>query len=95
MQAEIDSTHANEVAAEWSKNGKIDYTGVNLYIGFKSNLSKAGDAGREKLTDILTRKMDNYKKTYGASAMMITEYGAGANINQHTIIDEDFFLESR
>ena len=90
VQAEIDSTHANEVAAEWSKNGKIDYTGVNLYIGFKSNLSKAGDAGREKLTDILTRKMDNYKKTYGASAMMITEYGAGANINQHTIIDEDF-----
>ena len=90
VQAEIDGTDANETAAKWSRDGRIDYTGVNLYVGFKSNLSSGGEKGRSTITDTVNRKLDKYKDTYQTDSMMITEYGAGANINQHTTIDENF-----
>lgn len=90
VQAEIDWTSANEAAAEWSRDGKVDYSGVNLYIGFKSDVSNGGEKGRKKITDILNKKIDDYKKIYQTDSLMITEYGAGANINQHTSIDENF-----
>ena len=47
VQAQIDSSNANKVCAKWSKNGNVDYTGVNLYVGFKSSVSSADDEGRK------------------------------------------------
>ena len=75
VQAQIDSSNANKVCAKWSKNGNVDYTGVNLYVGFKSSVSSADDEGRKEITDTLNRKLNEYKQTYNASSMMITEYG--------------------
>ncbi len=46
----------------------------------------------KRSTDTLNRKLNEYKQTYNASSMMITEYGAGANINQHATMDENFFM---
>ena len=94
VQAQIDSSNANKVCAKWSKNGNVDYTGVNLYVGFKSSVSSADDEGRKEITDTLNRKLNEYKQTYNASSMMITEYGAGANINQHATMDENFSWSS-
>ena len=73
VQAQIDSSNANKVCAKWSKNGNVDYTGVNLYVGFKSSVSSADDEGRKEITDTLNRKLNEYKQTYNASSMMITE----------------------
>ena len=89
-QAEIDNKRANEVCAKWSRNGKVDYTGVNLYVGFKSNVSSGDEKGRKEITDTLNEKIDSYKKIYNSPSFMITEYGAGGNINQHETIDSDF-----
>lgn len=61
VQAEIDWASANEAAAEWSRDGKVDYSGVNLYIGFKSDVSNGGGKGRKKITDILNKKIDDYR----------------------------------
>lgn len=45
----------------------------------------------EKRSQIfIHKKIDDYKKIYQTDSLMITEYGAGANINQHTSIDENF-----
>lgn len=62
VQAEIDLASANEAAAEWSRGGKVDYSGVNLYIGFKSDVSNGGEKERKKITDILNKKMMIIKK---------------------------------
>lgn len=90
VQAEIDGTAANKTAAKWSRDGRVDYTGLNLYIGFKSNVSSGGEKGRKTITNTVNKKIDNYKDIYQTDSLMITEYGAGANINQHTTIDENF-----
>ena len=63
-------------------------------MGFKSSVSSADDEGRKEITDTLNRKLNEYKQTYNASSMMITEYGAGANINQHATMDENFSWSS-
>ena len=90
VQATIDNTTNAVDSAEWTKDGRVDYTGLNLYVGFKSSVSSAGDTGRKKLIESLNNKLDNYKEIYDASELMLTEYGAGANINQHMEVDEDF-----
>lgn len=90
VQAEIDGTASNQTASKWSRDGKIDYTGLNLYVGFKSNVSSGGEKGRNTITNTVNKKIDNYKDIYQTDSLMITEYGAGANVNQHTTIDENF-----
>ena len=39
-------------------------------------------------------KVDEYKKTYTTSSLLITEYGAGANIEKHATVDGDFSWNS-
>lgn len=90
VQAQIDTQRAQKIGAQWSKNGKVDFTGVNLYVGFKSNVSSGDDVGREEIKNTLSQKIDMYKEFYDAESFMITEYGAGANINQHATINTDF-----
>lgn len=87
-QAEIDGTESNKTAARWSDN--VDFTGVNLYVGFKSNVKSAGEDGRNKIIDTLNNKIDKYKNIYNRDSFMLTEYGAGGNINQHTVVDNSF-----
>lgn len=90
VQSTIDLEENAVDSAEWAKDGRVDYTGLNLYVGFKSPVTSAGSSGRKKLIETLNDKLDNYKEIYNAAEMMITEYGAGANINQHMEVDEDF-----
>ncbi len=88
VQANIDTYSSAEDTAKWSQD--IDLTGLNLYEGFKSPVSSAGDEGRKNLISSLNSKLDQYKTIFGADSLMISEYGAGANINQHTEVDESF-----
>ena len=90
VQSTIDIEENAVDSAEWAKDGRVDYTGLNLYVGFKSPVESAGSTGRKKLIETINDKIDNYKEIYGASELMLTEYGAGANINQHIEVDEDF-----
>lgn len=63
---------------------------MNLYVGFKSPVRSADAAGHKKLVESLTNKMNNYQRVLGADSMMLSEYGAGANIDQHTEVDGSF-----
>lgn len=88
VQANIDGGDAVNTSAKWSS--KIDLTGMNLYVGFKSPVRSADAAGHKKLVESLTTKMNDYQKVLGADSMMLSEYGAGANIDQHTEVDGSF-----
>ena len=88
VQANIDGADAVNTSAKWSS--KIDLTGMNLYVGFKSPVRSADAAGHKQLVESLTTKMNNYQKVLGADSMMLSEYGAGANIDQHTEVDGSF-----
>lgn len=88
VQANIDGADAVNTSAKWSS--KIDLTGMNLYVGFKSPVRNADAAGHKKLVESLTNKMNNYQQVLGADSMMLSEYGAGANIDQHTEVDGSF-----
>ena len=88
VQATIDGASHAKVSKQWS--GNIDLTGLNLYVGFKSAVYSAGDNGRRDLKKQLNEKLDSYKSIYGVDSLMISEYGAGANINQHIEVDDGF-----
>ena len=88
VQATIDGLNNASISKLWSSD--IDLTGLNLYIGFKSGVSSAGDSGRKELAKKLNSKLDSYKSIYGVNNLMLSEYGAGANINQHTEVDDAF-----
>ena len=88
VQATIDGySHASN-SKKWSSG--IELTGLNFYVGFKSGISSAGDQGRKELARQLNDKIDNYKSIYGVKNLMISEYGAGANIYQHIEVDDGF-----
>ena len=84
VQANIDGADAVNTSAKWSS--KIDLTGMNLYVGFKSPVRSADAAGHKQLVESLTTKMNNYQKVLGADSMMLSEYGAGANIRKWTVL---------
>lgn len=88
VQANIDGADAVNTSAKWSS--KIDLTGMNLYVGFKSAVKSADADGHKKLVESLTTKMNKYQQVLGADSMMLSEYGAGANIDQHTEVDSSF-----
>ncbi|WP_368115624.1 glycoside hydrolase family 2 protein, partial [Bifidobacterium adolescentis] len=88
VQANIDGADAVNTSAKWSS--KIDLTGMNLYVGFKSAVKNADADGHKKLVESLATKMNNYQQVLGADSMMLSEYGAGANIDQHTEVDSSF-----
>lgn len=88
VQATIDGMGHAANTKKWSSG--IDLTGLNLYVGFKSAVSSAGDSGRKALEAELNQKLDSYKNIYGVNQLMISEYGAGANINHHIEVDDSF-----
>lgn len=88
VQATINEMSHAANTKRWSS--KIDLTGLNLYVGFKSAVSNAGDSGRKALEAELNQKLDSYKSIYGVNQLMISEYGAGANIEHHTEVDDTF-----
>ena len=88
VQGVIDLDDRAVQTAKWSS--KIDLSGVNLYVGFKSSVDHADDAGRKDLKKKIGSRIDAYKKIFGTTSMMISEYGAGANINQHHELGSGF-----
>ena len=88
VQANIDNEGNAATVAQWSSD--IDLSGVNLYVGFKSSVSSAGDAGQKQLKDAISAKVDRYTTYFDTTSLMLSEYGAGANINQHTEVDDTF-----
>lgn len=88
VQANIDGESNAITAAEWSES--IDFTGMNLYVGFKSSVKSAGNQGRKLLEDLISAKIDRYTTYFNTTSLMLSEYGAGASINQHTEVDDTF-----
>lgn len=81
VQAIINNTgEATSLFSKWS--GDIDLTGLNLYHAGKYN-----DAGRASLTRVLQNSVDKYKGIFGVDTLMLSEYGAGGTIAQHTELD--------
>lgn len=93
VQATIDSSSHAQNSKQWSSN--IELTGLNLYVGFKSAVSSAGNEGRKELAKLLNAKLDSYKSIYGVDSLMISEYGAGANVQQHCEVDDGFSWDGK
>ena len=88
VQATIDDYGHASNTKTWSAG--IDLTGLNLYVGFKSALSSAGTQGHASLKSQLNERLNKYKSIYGVGSLMISEYGAGGNVNQHIEVDDSF-----
>lgn len=88
VQGNIDYEWSAKDTALWSKD--IDITGFNMYRGFKSAIDKCDESGRNDIIESLNDAIENYKKILNTDQLMLSEYGAGANIEQHTEVDEDF-----
>ncbi|WP_321972370.1 glycoside hydrolase family 2 protein, partial [Paratractidigestivibacter sp.] len=70
-------SEASSLMSKWS--GDIDLTGLNLYCA-----DLYTDEGRKSLTRQLNKAVDSYKEILGVDQMMLTEYGIGGTIGQHT-----------
>lgn len=88
VQGNIDYEWSAQDTALWSEN--IDITGFNLYRGFKSPINKTDATGRNDIIASLNATIDSYKKILNTDQIMLSEYGAGANVEQHTELDENF-----
>lgn len=90
VQAHIDGTAKLNESLNWTRNSDIDYTGFNLYYGFKSQVKAADDTGRETIKRQFTNKVQKNCEALGQDSIIISEYGAGGNIDQHATIDSNF-----
>lgn len=88
VQGIIDRQGSAQQTAKWSAG--VDLNGFNFYRGFKSAVASADDKGRKALQDTINAGLDTYKKILNVDTLMFSEYGAGANINQHREVDADF-----
>lgn len=82
VQAIITGSDDPALFARWS--GNIDITGLNLYRS-----SSYTDQGRVKLTEKLNSEVERFKQVFGVDYVMLSEYGAGGAIAQHTELSED------
>lgn len=90
VQAHIDGTEKLKESLNWTRNSDIDYTGFNLYYGFKTEVKAADETGREIIKDLYSNKIDSSCDLLGQDSIIISEYGAGGNIDQHATINSDF-----
>ncbi|WP_321973660.1 glycoside hydrolase family 2 TIM barrel-domain containing protein [Paratractidigestivibacter sp.] len=77
-------SEASSLMSKWS--GDIDLTGLNLYCA-----DLYTDEGRKSLTRQLNKAVDSYKEILGVDQMMLTEYGIGGTIGQHTELGDDVY----
>lgn len=81
VQAIITLNDDPALFARWS--GNIDITGLNLY-----RYSSYTDQGRLDLTNTLTSEVERFKQVFGVDYVMLSEYGAGGAIAQHSELSE-------
>ena len=85
-----------EEAATWTTDSSdIDVAGFNIYGGwYGATYTGTREAQLKDVPSNFTRSIDNYESILSASSSkvsyVLTEYGAGANVNQHAVIDENF-----
>ena len=84
VQGIITANDTPDLTATWNRD--LDYTGLNLYRS-----SSYTDEGRQKLTDILNDAVDSYEDALGVNTVMLTEYGIGGTIGQHTELGDDVY----
>lgn len=95
-QAVIDhSSKFDDETMKWTADSDIDVTAVNIYAGWYSNVSSASEdqknVQRKQLHAKIQMYIDKMKKAMGKEApFALTEFGAGANINQHAVVDGNF-----
>ena len=96
-EATMDNSSYRDQTAGWTtEDSGINVVGFNLYTGWYNSTN--GATAENKINTILSRtrsKLDTYKNVYDASSngtasYVLTEYGAGANIQQHADMDEAF-----
>lgn len=90
VQAHIDGTEKLNESLNWTRNSDIDYTAFNLYYGFKSQVKAADESGRETIKRQFSNKINKNCNTLGQDSIIISEYGAGGNIDQHATINSNF-----
>lgn len=61
-----------------------------MYYGFKTEVKVADETGREIIKDLYSNKIDSSCDLLGQDSIIISEYGAGGNIDQHATINSDF-----
>lgn len=96
-EAEIDNTAFSEQTASWTtEDSGIDAVGFNLYTGWYSNVNGATTENKfNRIISAFKSKLNTYQKRFDDSSnntvsYVLTEYGAGANINQHDSLGENF-----
>ena len=89
VQAHIDLEAQLQESLSWTDS--VDYTGFNLYRGFKSEIKSAGQSGYDAIYESYTSKIDSSCTTLNQDSIVISEYGAGGNIDQHATVDSDFY----
>ncbi|MDY3959847.1 cell wall-binding repeat-containing protein [Romboutsia timonensis] len=97
VQAHINGTAKAQESAMWTKdNPDIDFTGFNLYTGWYNDLKEgATTEGAEKIGTMLENSINKFRNIFGDDIpIIISEYGAGANINQHAEMGKDFIWKS-
>ena len=80
---------------QWTANSDIDVTALNLYTGWYSGISGASESNKNALRSQMHNKIQLYinatKNATGSKMpFALTEFGAGANVNQHAVVDENF-----
>ena len=97
VQAHINGSSKGEESSLWTKdNENIDFTGLNIYNGWYENLSQgATREGAEVIGRRLDSTINKMKDSIGIDGKIIlSEYGAGANVNQHAEMNEEFVWKS-
>ena len=97
VQAHINGSGKGEESSLWTKdNENIDFTGLNIYNGWYENLNQgATREGAKVIGERLNRTIDKMKNSIGIDGKIIlSEYGGGANVNQHAEMNEEFIWKS-
>ncbi|AMC08061.1 glycoside hydrolase family 2 TIM barrel-domain containing protein [Turicibacter sp. H121] len=95
-QAHISGEDKARESANWTINSDIDITGFNIYAGWYSNLSSGATLiGANSIGNSLMSMYNKYSSILASNGpIILSEYGAGANINQHAEMNENFIWTS-
>ncbi len=96
-EAVIDSSAMAQQTAGWvTPESDTDVVGFNIYTGWYSNVNGATTENQsDRVVNSFQSKLQGYQSLFdqssgGTVSYVMTEYGAGANIQQHADLGEDF-----
>ena len=96
-EAEIDNSEYSDQTASWTTaDSDIDVVGFNIYTGWYSRVYGATEANKlNRIVDAFKSSIANYQNKFntaseGTASYVLTEYGAGANVEQHDELGESF-----